>query len=311
MGIRFDNVTYRYESGRNKIHLGLDALQLELREGCITAVLGAPGSGKSTLIQHMNGLLLPHEGAVIVREFRLEPELMGTRALARKSKQSKVPIGLRKTVGLVFQFPEQQLFEETVLKELCFGPLNFGVSEADAVVAAREAAAAMGLSEELLERSPFELSDGQMRKTAIAAVLSSHPDIIVLDEPTASLDQISRRELMQLLHRLCREQGKTIVIVTHHLEEVMRVADDYIVMSEGRTIFQGGAGAMLRDFDQLEAAGIVPPPSIKLLRGIAERWNVPLPERFLDAEEAASWIVEELEAGRRMGRGKVGGDRNA
>jgi energy-coupling factor transport system ATP-binding protein len=263
---------------------------LELREGHFTAILGAPGSGKSTLLQHMNGLLLPEEGIITIQGYRLEASVKGKRG--RKPKQLRIPVGLRKSVGLVFQFPEQQLFEETVLKDLMFGPLNFGASEVEARVAAQEAATAMGLSEELLGSSPFQLSDGQMRKAAIASVLASKPDIIVLDEPTASLDQSSRSELIVLLDRLCREQGKTIIIVTHRLEEVMMYADEFVVMSEGKVIFQGGAGDVLRNFDKLETAGIVPPPAVMLLTGVAERWGVPLPETFLDAEGTAAWLLE-------------------
>lgn len=262
-------------------------MQLELREGGFTALIGAPGSGKSTLLQHLNGLLLPSEGSVTVQEYKLEAKTNGKRG--RRSKVS-VPAGLRKKVGLVFQFPEQQLFEETIEKDLCFGPLNYGASQEEAIQAARKSAALMGLGEDLLQQSPFQVSDGQMRKVAIAGVLAANPDIIVLDEPTASLDQISREELMRLLHNLCRKEGRTIVVVTHQLEDVMPFADEFIVMSEGKVIFQGDAGAMLRQAKLLEEARVVLPPSARLMLSIAERFDVTIPDIYMDAKQTADWI---------------------
>lgn len=198
--------------------------------------------------------------------------------------------GLRKRVGLVFQFPEKQLFESTVREELMFGPLNFGASRAEAEEAADKAAAALGLDASLLQRSPFELSGGKMRKAAIAAVLAADPDIMVFDEPTASLDQDSREELLQLLSKLAREDGKTIIMVTHRLEEVLPYAEQYVVLKDGKAVIQGDSSMLIKQSDLLAEAGIVLPSSIRLLLELSDRFDAPLPEGYCDPAKAARWI---------------------
>lgn len=276
-------------------------------------MLGAPGSGKSTLLQHLNGLLTPDEGTVEVFEFQMEPSagsaagagtggagqrrLFGLFGRRRRGKPPAVPAGLRKRVGLVFQFPEQQLFEETVRRDLMFGPLNFGLSEAEAAEAADAAAREMGLDEELLGRSPFDLSGGQMRKAAIAAVLASDPDVLALDEPASSLDQASREELMRLLEDWCRRRSKTIIIVTHRLEEVLPYADEYVAIDGGKNVFQGDAAALMRSPEVMAQAGVIAPPSAQLLAGAAERAGVEPPAPYLDPDNAAAWIRRLLAAG--------------
>ena len=214
MGISFKNVSYRYKDENVTAQLGLDDVTLELTEGRMIALLGAPGSGKSTLLQHLNGLLVPDQGRIHILDFTMDSQAA-----------SDVPNELRRRVGLVFQYPESQLFEATVEKDLLFGPLNFGATEAEASQAALIAAEAIGLDAAVLTKNPFELSSGQMRKAAVAAVLASDPDILVLDEPTASLDPASRIELMQMLHNLCQQHGKTIIVITHRLEESISYAD--------------------------------------------------------------------------------------
>ncbi|MNZ61159.1 Energy-coupling factor transporter ATP-binding protein EcfA2 [compost metagenome] len=230
-------------------------------------------------------------------DYRLEAgtNAKPTKGLFKKRKHKvKVPAGLRKRVGLVFQFPEQQLFEETIEKDICFGPINFGASQAEALEAAHAAAAYMGLDEELLHRSPFQVSGGQLRKAAIAAVLAADPDIIVLDEPTASLDQQSRTELMQLLHTLNREQGKTIIVVTHRLGEVLPYADQYVVMDSGTCLYQGDAAALIARPDLLERAGIESPAPIRLLAGLAEQLGAEPPAVYMDAASTADWIISTM-----------------
>ncbi|CAM4053071.1 ATP-binding cassette domain-containing protein [Cohnella lubricantis] len=305
---------------------------MELRPGRFIAVLGAPGSGKSTMLQHLNGLLLPDEGTVDVFEFRLQSQSLagsgkgaggspgseagggaggGARAGAsagkrrlfgrrKRAKDPAVPAGLRKRVGLVFQFPEQQLFEETVRRDLMFGPLNFGLGEAEAAAAADKAAQELGLDEELLEQGPFDLSGGQMRKAAIAAVLAAEPDVLALDEPASSLDQASREELMQLLRDWCDRRGKTIVIVTHRLEEVLPYADEYVVIDRGRNEYQGDAATLLRRPEIMAKAGVLAPASARLLAGAAERAGAGIvpPASYLDPDSAAAWIMQLLAAGR-------------
>ncbi len=215
---------------------------------------------------------------------------MSKRERRKRLAVSQVPEGLRKRVGLVFQFPEHQLFEATVEQELCFGPLNFGASQEEARAAAKRAAVMVGLGDELLARSPFELSSGQMRKAAIASVLSSEPEVLVLDEPTASLDARSRDELMRMLHRLCEEQRRTVILVTHRLEEVISVADEFVVLSRGRVLFQGDEVDLLSRGDVLEEAGIIAPRGARLANSIADQQGVRAPEGYLDAEGLADWI---------------------
>lgn len=280
MGISFESVSYGYPDGGLNCFPALDGLDLELAEGRLIAVLGAPGSGKSTLLQHMNGLLRPDEGRIRILDFRIVPG------------KGKVPSGLRKRVGLVFQFPEYQLFEETVEKDIRIGPLNFGAGESEAAEAAARAASDMGLDPGLLKRSPFQLSSGQMRKAAVAAVLASEPDILVLDEPTASLDPAGKEELMRLLSGLRRERDRTVVIVTHRLEEVLAYADDFVVLKHGKVIFHGDAATLLKRSDVLEEAGIAPPISVRIAGRIAERLGERPPESISDAAALAEWIAD-------------------
>lgn len=264
MGIVFERVTYQFKNGHGVPPLGLDQLDLSLTEGRFIAIIGAPGSGKSTLLQHFNGILRPTDGRIRILDFVLD---------ARVKTGSLQP--LRKRVGLVFQFPEQQLFDETIGKDIAFGPLNFGATAEEAHAAAERAIRDVGLSPELLTHNPFQLSGGQKRLAAIATVLASEPDIFVLDEPTASLDQINRERIMQLLNRLCREQGKTIIVVTHRLEEVMPYADEYVVMAQGKAVYTGPPAPLFRNASLAQDADLVLPRSLTFLIRFAERFQTP------------------------------------
>lgn len=280
MGIQFEKVTYTYPGLGSQPQAGLEGLNLSLQEGRFIAVVGAPGSGKSTLLQHFNALLCPQEGRIRVLDFELGPNDGGHRSDA-----------LRKRVGLVFQFPEQQLFEETVEKDICFGPLNFGVPEEEAAAAAQRAAATLGLEASILQRSPFRLSGGQIRKAAIAAVLAADPELFVLDEPTASLDPVSREELMAMLRAWCGGE-KTVVVVTHRLEEVLPYADDYIVMNRGKAVFHGGADELLRRPELMDEAGIAVPGPVRMMMQVADRFGVGFSHLPVNAPEAAQLIAE-------------------
>lgn len=187
-------------------------------------MVGHTGSGKSTILQLLNGLLVPTEGSVVIDDVKIT-----STSVNKDIKQ------VRKKVGLVFQFAESQIFDESVLKDVAFGPQNFGVSKEDAERVAREKLTLVGISEELFERSPFELSGGQMRRVAIAGILAMEPDILVLDEPTAGLDPAGRKELMSLFKRL-HEAGMTIVLVTHLMDDVANFADTVYVMEKGRLV---------------------------------------------------------------------------
>lgn len=193
----------------------------------MTAIIGHTGSGKSTLVQHLNGLLLPSAGKLTVDEFEISRE---NRPVSLKP--------LRKKTGLVFQFPEYQLFEETIEKDVIFGPINFGVDEEQAKKKALKALEAVGLDESYLERSPFDLSGGQKRRVAIAGILVMEPEILVLDEPTAGLDPQGAKEMMDLFKTL-NESGTTILLVTHDMNQVLAYCDNAVVMSDGKVIKNG------------------------------------------------------------------------
>ncbi|OBZ10528.1 ABC transporter ATP-binding protein [Bacillus sp. FJAT-27264] len=280
MAIQLQQVSYTYADRSLWKQTALHDIDLSIPQGSIVGIAGATGSGKSTLLQLFNGILKPSEGTVRVLDVTL-----------RAGEKSPKLLPLRRRVGLVFQFPEQQMFEETVEKDLCFGPLNFGMSSEDAKARARKAMLDMGLDLDLLERNPFKLSGGQMRKAAIASVLAMDPDIVVLDEPTATLDPISRTELISLLERLCREQGRTVVIVTHRMDELLPVADSWIVLKEGRTAFQGSAGDLAKDPAILERCGLTVPQSLRYWRAVADRLGLEDEVPRLTAESLAELIA--------------------
>ncbi|AOZ92457.1 energy-coupling factor transporter ATPase [Paenibacillus crassostreae] len=282
MAITFKQVNYEYDANSMWRQAALQGVDLQIESGTLVGIAGATGSGKSTLLQMFNGILKPSSGSVQVLDV--------TMVAGEKSPKLKQ---LRKRVGLVFQFPEQQLFEDTVEKDLCFGPMNFGISLEEAKDRARVAMERMGMDLELLSRNPFQLSGGQMRKVAIASVLAMDPDILVLDEPTATLDPVSRAELIQLLYRLCRDDGRTVIIVTHRMDELLPFADQWLVLHEGRTVFQGTVKALVEQADQMEQYGVAIPQSIRYWRALSEEFGWSNEEPCLSAEAIAKRIVRE------------------
>ena len=240
MGIILDNVSYTYQEGTPFASAALSDVSLTIEDGSYTAIIGHTGSGKSTILQLLNGLLVPTEGSVRVFDTLITPT-----SVNKEIRQ------IRKQVGLVFQFAENQIFEETVLKDVAFGPQNFGVSVEEAEAIAREKLALVGIDESLFERSPFELSCGQMRRVAIAGILAMEPKILVLDEPTAGLDPIGRKELMNLFKKL-HQDGITIVLVTHLMDDVAEFADQVYVMEKGKLV-KGGKPSLV--FQQVEFMG--------------------------------------------------------
>ncbi|WP_068779572.1 energy-coupling factor transporter ATPase [Paenibacillus sp. GM2] len=262
MAIHFEQVSFAYDDRSLWRHGALEDVSISIASGSFVGIAGMTGSGKSTLLQHLNGILKPTAGRVQVLDFTIGP--------GDKGPLSK----LRRRVGLVFQFPEQQLFEDTVEKDLCFGPLNFGVPLEEAKVRASRALALLGLDDSFLPRNPFHLSGGQMRKVAIASILTMEPDIIALDEPTATLDPQSRAELAQLLAKLQREEGKTVIVVTHRIEEMLPYADTWIVMKDGRTIFQGSPSELACEEHRLSEAGLALPECIRIWSQLAARFGL-------------------------------------
>ena len=227
MGISLENVSYTYQSGTPFERRALFDMTVTIKDGSYTAFIGHTGSGKSTIMQLLNGLYLPTSGQVKVDDTIINSQ--------SKNKEIK-PI--RKKVGLVFQFPESQLFAETVLEDIAFGPQNFGVSKEEAEQRALESLRLVGLSDELRDQNPFDLSGGQMRRVAIAGILAMQPDILVLDEPTAGLDPQGRKELMSLFKQL-HLSGITIVLVTHLMDDVADYATAVNVMEKGRLVLSG------------------------------------------------------------------------
>ena len=235
MPIHFDKVTYTYQPNTPFESRALFDITLDIVDGSFTAVVGHTGSGKSTLLQQLNALLLPTSGTVTVDDITI-----------RSTSKTKEIKPVRKQVGVVFQFPETQLFDETVLKDVAFGPQNFGVTKEVAEATAREKLRLVGISDELFDRSPFELSGGQMRRVAIAGILAMNPSVLVLDEPTAGLDPKSRIDMMQLFESI-HASGVTLILVTHLMDDVADYADMMYVLENGRVIRSGQPRQLFQD----------------------------------------------------------------
>ena len=228
MSIKVNNIFHTYFKKTPNAVLALNDVSLEIKEHEFVAFVGETGSGKSTLVQHLNALLLPDQGTLEVNGFTITPN-------KRKNKKLQP---LRKAVGLIFQFPEYQLFEETVLKDVTFGPRNFGFNLEEATQKAKEALALVGIDESYYERSPFELSGGERRKVAIAGILAIDPDVLVLDEPTAGLDYQASDEIMELVYSMYLK-GKTIILVTHDMNLVYKYASKAFYIENAKIAFEG------------------------------------------------------------------------
>ncbi|CEY61762.1 MULTISPECIES: energy-coupling factor transporter ATPase [Streptococcus] len=259
MGIALENVSFTYQEGTPLASTALSDVSLTIEDGSYTALIGHTGSGKSTILQLLNGLLVPSQGSVRVFD-----------TLITSTSKNKDIRQIRKQVGLVFQFAENQIFEETVLKDVAFGPQNFGVSEEDAEQIAREKLALVGIDESLFNRSPFELSGGQMRRVAIAGILAMEPAILVLDEPTAGLDPLGRKELMTLFRKL-HQSGMTIVLVTHLMDDVAEHANQVYVMEKGRLVKGGKPSDVFQDVVFMEEVQLGVPKITAFCKRLADR----------------------------------------
>ena len=259
MGIALENVSFTYQEGTPLASTALLDVSLTIEDGSYTALIGHTGSGKSTILQLLNGLLVPSQGSVRVFD-----------TLITSTSKNKDIRQIRKQVGLVFQFAENQIFEETVLKDVAFGPQNFGVSEEDAEKNAREKLALVGIDESLFDRSPFELSGGQMRRVAIAGILAMEPAILVLDEPTAGLDPLGRKELMNLFKKL-HQSGMTIVLVTHLMDDVAEYANQVYVMEKGRLVKGGKPSDVFQDVVFMEEVQLGVPKITAFCKRLADR----------------------------------------
>ena len=253
MPIKFKKINYVYDKDMPYAFTALHDIDLDIKEGKITAIIGKTGSGKSTLIQHLNALLLPSSGELEIEDYVIKA--------GEKTKGLKM---LRKKVGLVFQFSEYQLFEETILKDVAFGPKNFGISESEAVIKAREALKLVGIDESYYERSPLDLSGGQKRRVAIAGILAMEPNVIVLDEPTAGLDPKGAKEMIELFYDLNKKLHKTIILVSHDNEVVYSFADEVVLLEEGRVKIHLEAKEFFDDAELLKEHHILKPQIVDL-----------------------------------------------
>ncbi len=280
MQITFEKVGYTYQLNTPFSYRALHEIDVSIPDGSYYAVIGHTGSGKSTFLQHLNGLLQPTEGIAKIDDITLKSD--------KKNKKLK---SLRKKVGLVFQFPEQQLFEETVEKDICFGPMNFGVSEEEAKKRARILIEKVGLNEDYLLKSPFELSGGQMRRIAIAGVLAMEPDVLVLDEPTAGLDPSGQKALMDMFYQLHKENDLTIILVTHSMEDAARYADTIHVLQKGTTFLKGSPLEVFSYEKELEAIGLQIPLSLKFHQELNHRLGIEEQATSLTLEQLADYIA--------------------
>ncbi|WP_422659611.1 energy-coupling factor transporter ATPase [Paenibacillus sp. EC2-1] len=280
MVIQLDQVSFDYDARSPWASVALRDIHLDVESGEFIGVAGTTGSGKSTMLQLFNGIIKPTAGTVSVLDVTI-----------RAGEKSPKLRELRRRVGLVFQFPEQQMFEDTVEKDMCFGPMNFGATEDEAKQLALKAFGKMGLAPALLQRSPFQLSGGQMRKVAIASVLAMEPDILVLDEPTATLDPVSRKELIQLLETLCKEEGKTIIMVTHRMDELLEAADRWVILHAGQCVFDGTVRKLAGQLDLMEQYGMAVPLPLRYWSILTKRFDLEHEEPCITAASLAERIA--------------------
>ena len=285
--IKAENVNYIYQKGTPFERQALFDINLEIADGSLVALIGHTGSGKSTLIQLFNALVKPTSGRILVD---------GIDVTAPKADLRLI----RRMVGLVFQYPEHQLFEETVYKDIAFGPTNMGLSEKEIDERVRKSAALVGLKEKHLERSPFDLSGGQKRRAAIAGVLAMEPKVLILDEPTAGLDPKGRDDILNTIKRLHEENSDMIIIfVSHSMEDVAKTAERVIVMNEGRIETEGSVAEVFKQAERLQRIGLNV-PQITLLTDKLRNAGFNLPEEIYTVKYAAKAIAA-----------LVGGDGNA
>lgn len=282
MPIAFENVSHTYSTGTPYQYQALKDVTLQIQEGKMSAIIGQTGSGKSTLVQHLNALLLPDEGIVHILDRDIKAH--------EKAKHLKA---LRGEVGLVFQFPEYQLFEETVLKDVAFGPKNFGCSEEEAIKKAKEALQLVGLDATYYEKSPLELSGGQKRRVAIAGILAMNPKVLVLDEPTAGLDPKGTEDMMALFSRLNKEMGKTVLMVTHDMENVYTYCDDVVVMEKGQVKLHDSSRHFFSDPKKCREVNILPPYIVRMKEMLQQRGFM-IPDSVVTMDELASYIAKEV-----------------
>ena len=281
MSIQVKNLTHIYSKGMPDEQLALDNVSFEIADGEKVAVIGHTGSGKSTLMQHLNGIIKPSSGNILIGDTDI-------------TDPKTVMKDVRRRVGLVFQYPEYQLFEETVAKDIAFGPKNLGLSEEEIDERVREAIKLVGLDyDDIAERSPFELSGGQKRRVAIAGVIAMEPEILILDEPTAGLDPGAHKEILRMIEKIHSAQNNIIIFVSHNMSDVAEMADRVMVMDEGRILMMDTPELVFSRHEELSAIGLDIPPVTELMNDI-RACGVDVPANVLNIEDAKTALLAYL-----------------
>jgi energy-coupling factor transport system ATP-binding protein len=280
--ILFKNVSYIYQPKTPMEFKAIDEINFKVKKGSFVSIIGKTGSGKSTLIKHINALLKPTDGNIVVDGFKIN-----------NKTNNKHLRDLRKKVGMVFQFPEQQLFAETVSEDIAFGPKNFGVSGSELDDTVKRSLSLVQLDKSILKKSPFDLSGGQKRRVAIAGVLAMKPDILILDEPTAGLDLEGQKYILNLIRQLNREEHMTIILVSHQMDDVAKYSDEVIVMSQGRIVRQCYPDELFVDTPFLRKYDLKMPETVKI-NNMLESNGFHLDKLSLDPDELINEIINNL-----------------
>lgn len=297
MSIKIENLSHIYDAGTPNETRALDTINLDIKSGEFIGLIGHTGSGKSTLIQQMNGLLKPSEGDIIVSGLNITEGITEVPKSKREKKQllekrRERLLEVRKRVGLVFQYPEYQLFEETIEKDIAFGPTNLKLDETEILNRVKMSMALVGLDYETYRnRSPFELSGGQKRRVAIAGVLAMKPDVLILDEPTAGLDPKGRDEILNQIKTLHEKENITVIIVSHSMEDMARIANRLIVMNQGKVVLDGTPKTVFQEIELLEHIGLAVPQIAYLVRALNES-GFSISKEVITVEEAVEAIEQ-------------------
>lgn len=281
MPIRVENLKHIYDKGMPTESLALDNISFQVEDGQMFGIIGHTGSGKSTLLQHLNGLLKPEEGHIFIGDVDItSPDIAMTE--------------IRKRIGLVFQYPEYQLFEETVAKDVAFGPRNLGLSEEEIEERVKEAIELVGLDYEVFkDRSPFDLSGGQKRRVAIAGVIAMRPEVLILDEPTAGLDPKAHKDVLMMVEEVHRRTGNITILVSHNMADIARLCDNILVIDGGKVVTVGTPKEVFAHRQELSAVGLDLPPITQLTEALRQR-GMDIPDTILSVDEAAEEIAKAL-----------------
>ena len=306
--IYLDHVSYVYSKGTPYEQVALDDVSVGIREGCITGIIGHTGSGKSTMMQMLNGLIKPNAGRVLLDGYDINSTVTDVydawsereeyKSLSPRKRKKKMQDKIRELrsklcfrVGLVMQYPEYQLFEETVYADIAFGPRNMGLDDAEIRARVLEAATFCDVGEELLEKSPFDLSGGQKRRVALAGVIAMRPEVLVLDEPAAGLDPLGRNYIFEGIRTYQRKTGSTVLIVSHSMEDMARYSDDVVVLSDAKVLRQGTREEVFAHVDQLAETGLDVPQFSHLMRLLRQR-GMQVPNNIYTVAEATEALKE-------------------